>query len=209
MTKLLLPLSLGALLAVALSFTPEISLASVAPAGPAREIQPVYTTPDGFLLGPVVPGAYATLLRSKNGLTMNVHTSVMSGPGAYTVWWVLFNHPDSCMFYLCTFDQPDLVVNATGHVVSSGGTANFAARLSPGGPYSGEIVYEGPEPTLTNPEGALITLVVRYHGRTIPSMLPLQLTTFEGGCPGGGAPCVDEQLVVFPGECSGACSVPF
>ena len=74
-----------------------------------------------------------------------------------------------------------MVVNATGKIVS-GGLANFSAWVGPGGPYSGEIIYEGPNPSLTNPSGALITLVVRYHGPAIPGEIPEQLTTFLGGC---------------------------
>ncbi len=207
MRRQMLLLSVALLSTVALSFASQVSVPSVAAAGATNETQPVYTTPDGFLLGTAVPGAYARLVRNNNGLTTNVHTSVL-GTGVYTVWWVLFNHPEACATYLCTFDEPDLVVNATGRIVS-GGRANFSARLSPGGPYSGEIIYEGPDPSLTNPRGALITLVVRYHGPAIPGMIPEQLTTFLGGCPDGGAPCVDEQLAVFPGDCSGDCLVPF
>lgn len=207
MRKQLLAFSGAALFAIALSFAPQLGVRSVAAQGATHETQPVYTTPDGFLLGDLVPGASATLLRNRNGLTTNVNTFV-TGTGAYTMWWVLFNHPASCMTYLCTFDEPDLVVNATGHIVSSAGVANFSGRLIPGGPYSGQVLYVGPEPTLTNPSGALIVLVVRYHGPAIPGIIPQQLTYFEGGCPGGGAPCRDEQLVVFPGECSGLCLVP-
>ena len=102
-----------------------------------------------------------------------------------------------------------MVVNATGHLVSAVGNANFGARLLPGGPYSGEVIFEGPEPELTNPAGALIVLVIRYHGPAIPGMLNEQFTTFLGGCPDGGAPCEDVQLVVFRGpECTGACATP-
>jgi len=196
-----------ALFTVAMSLTSPVSTRSVVAAGASQETQPVYTTPDGFLLGDAVPGAYAKLVRNKNGITTNVHTS-LTGDGVYTIWWVIFNHPEACTTFLCTFDEPDLVVNATGKIVS-GGPANFGAWVGPGGPYSGEIIYEGPDASLTNPEGALITLVLRYHGPAIQGQIPEQLTTFLGGCPNGGAPCVDEQLVVFPGDCSGACLVPF
>ena len=207
MRRKLLLLPTGFLFLIALGFTSQVSVQRVGAAGAARETQPVYTTPDGFLLGPAVPGAYATLVRNKNGLTTNVHTTVMSGAGAYTVWWVVFNDPASCEFYLCTFDEPDLVVNATGKIVPSG-AANFSAWLGPGGPYSGEVILGDPEPGLTNPAGALIVLVVRYHGPAISGSVPELLNTFLGGCPGGGAPCVDEQLVVFPGDCSGDCLDP-
>jgi hypothetical protein len=214
MRRQLLLLSVVLLFALALSFTSPVGIQRVGAAGAARETQPVYTTPDGFLLGPAVPAAYATLVRNKNGLTTNVHTSVISGPGAYTVWWVIFNDPASCAFYLCTFDEPDLVVNATGKIVPAGGAANFGAWVGPGGPYSGEIIFGDPQPGLTNPSGALIVLVVRYHGPAIPGQIPEQLTTFFGGGCGFDAmgnptgPCVDEQLVVFPGDCSGDCLDP-
>jgi|SRR5215510_4794339 len=204
----LLPLLFLTLFAIALTSTSGFTTRSVAAQGATHETTQVYTTPDGFLLGDVVPGSDATLLRNRNGLTTNVHTLV-DAPGAYTVWWVLFNHPSSCTTYLCTFDEPDLVVNATGHLVPAVGNANFSGRLIPGGPYSGEVIYEGPEPELTNPAGALITLVIRYHGPAIPGMVPQQLTTFLGGCPDDGPPCEDKQLVVFAGpECTGACATP-
>ncbi|HEV8370738.1 MAG TPA: hypothetical protein VGQ39_22500 [Pyrinomonadaceae bacterium] len=205
MKRRLLLLSTTLLVAVVLA---QVSVPSVVAESATTETQPVYTTPDGFLLGDVVPNAYAKLVRNQNGITTNVHTS-LEGSGAYTVWWVVFNHPENCTTYLCTFDEPDIVVNATGHIVPSGGPANLSAWLGIGGPYSGEIIYEGPDGSLTNPDGALITLVVRFHGPALPGQIPEQLTTFLGGCPNGGAPCVDEQLVVFPGDCSGACLVPF
>lgn len=206
MARKLLLLSMALLMVV--SSASQFSGRSVAAAGATHETRPVHTTPDGFLLGPAVPGAYARLVRNNNGLTANVHT-FLTDTGVYTVWWVLFNHPEDCTTFLCTFDEPDLVVNATGRIVNAGSPANFSARLIPGGPYSGEIIYEGPDPSLTNPSGALITLVMRYHGPAMPGRIPEQLTTFEGGCPGGGSPCVDEQLAVFPGDCSGDCLVPF
>ncbi|HEY8225615.1 MAG TPA: hypothetical protein VIG25_10075 [Pyrinomonadaceae bacterium] len=206
MRRKLLLLPIGSLFLFALAFTAQVSVQNVSAAGASSETQPVYTTPDGFLLGSVVPGAYARLVRNQNGITTNVHTS-LEGSGVYTVWWVVFNHPEDCETYLCTFDLPDLVVNATGRIVPSGAPANFSAWLGIGGPYSGEVIpdFNG---SLTNPEGALITLVVRFHGPPIPGQVPEQLSTFFGGCPNGEG-CVDEQLVVFPGDCSGDCLVPF
>ena len=64
------------------------------------------------------------------------------------------------------------------------------------------------DPGLTNPADALITLIVRYQGRAIPGVIPQQLTNFEGGCPEGESPCVDEQLVIFLGDCDNACLDP-
>ncbi len=209
MRKLLF-VSLLAPLVLTFGGTSQVTVPVAAQGGGAtQEFTQAYTTPDGFLLGDVVPGSNATLTRNQNGLTTNVHTFV-DAAGVYSMWWVLFNHPASCATYLCTFDEPDLVVNATAHIVNGAGNTNFGARLTPGGPYSGEILYQGPEPNLTNPVGALIVLVVRYHGPAIPGMIPQQLYYFLGGCPDGGAPCEDKQLVVFRGtECTGACAIPF
>lgn len=208
MRKQLLTLLLVALFAIPLSTAPHVGSQNVAAQGATRETQPVYTTPDGFLLGSPVPGALANLVRGQNGITTNVQTAV-AVPGAYTVWWIVFNHPAACATYLCTFDEPDLISYAAGHIVSPGGSANLSGSLRVGGA-RGEVIYEGPDPDLTNPGGALITLVVRYHGPALAGMIPQQISTFLGGCPpGGGLSCQDVQLVVFPGnECTGACADP-
>jgi hypothetical protein len=181
---------------------------SIAAQRASVETQTVYTTPDGFLLGPPVPGADATLVRNSRGLTTGVHTSVSSGPGVYSLWWIIYNDPASCTTFLCTFDLPDIAVNATARVVPDG-SASLSAHLSPGGPYSGEVVLGDPSSGLTNPEGALVFLIVRYHGPATPGIIAEQLTQYAGGCPGAGAPCVDEQIIIFPGDCSGPCEVPF
>ncbi|PWT89676.1 MAG: hypothetical protein C5B55_10960 [Blastocatellia bacterium] len=174
----------------------------------AHETTAVYYTPDGFLLGAPVLGASADFNRSRNGISTNVHTYVTQ-PGAYTLWWVVFNRPENCQTYLCTFDEPDLVIRATGHPVSQSDVANLSARLNVGGPYNNEIIYAGPDPTLSNPEGALITLVLRYHGTDLEPGGSKHFRTFLAGCPEDGAPCEDVQLVVSQGDCSGACLIPF
>jgi hypothetical protein len=124
------------------------------------------------------------------------------------LWWIIYNNPGSCTTYLCTFDLPDLAVNATARIVPRG-AASLNAHLSPGGPYSGEVVLGDPAVGLTNIDGALVFLIVRYHGPATPGIIQDQLTQYAGGCPGAGAPCVDEQIIIFPGDCSGACAVPF
>ena len=206
MRKQLLSTLTAAVIAAALGLTPPAGLRAAAK-GTIHETQPVLTTPDGFLLGSQVPGAYASLVRNKTGVTTNVHTMV-AAPGAYTVWWVIFNHPASCATYLCTYDEPDLVSHAVGRVVLPGEGGNLSASLRVGGPL-GEVLYEGQDPGLANPKGALVLLVIRYHGLALPGQLSQQLKTYLGGCPDGGPPCQDVQLVVFRGnECTGACADP-
>jgi hypothetical protein len=211
MKKLLIVLSLMLLASAILGTTPVAALptARAASVNSSIDVQPVHTTPDGFLLGPAVPNAYARLVRTSNGITTNVHTTVSSGGGVYSLWWVIFNNPSARVTYICTFDDPDIVVNATAHIVPDG-VGNLSASLRPGGPYSGEVLYVSPNGTgtLTNPEGALVLLVLRYHGPADPSTLPDQFVHYLGGCPDGSA-CTDEQLAVFPGdECTGNCADP-
>jgi hypothetical protein len=202
----LLHVSLTALFAIVFGLVSQESGVNAAP-GASTEEQLVYTTPDGFLLGAPVPGASASLVRNARGITTGVDTFVSSGPGVYSLWWLIYNDPSSCATYLCTYDLPDLAANATAHIVRSG-VVQLNASLKPGGPYSGEVVVGDPSVGLTNPAGALVFLVVRYHGPAIPGGVQEQLTEYFGGCPDGSA-CIDEQLVVFPGDCSGACSDPF
>jgi len=169
-----------------------------------HQTSPVNATPDGFVLGPEVPGANATLVRNRNGITVNVHTTVADA-GVYSMWWVIFNHPETqCTSpddaYQCEFDLPDIVVNAAGKI-SSGGNLDISAWLGVGGPYSGEVIcpgFAGPcsGDGLTNPQGALVLLVIRYHGPATPGIIPEQLTTYFGG-PNDCAVCVDEQLALF------------
>lgn len=202
----LLRISLSVLFAIPFGVITPGGVTKAGAQGASRETQTVYTTPDGFLLGSPVDGAYASLMRNKNGLTANVHTFVRSGPGVYSLWWIIYNNPASCTTYLCTFDVPDLAVNATARIVPKG-AANFGAWLGPGGPYSGEVVFGDPDIGITNTEGAAVWLIVRYHGPAIAGDVEEQFTQYFGGCPGGGA-CIDEQIVVFPGDCSGPCLVP-
>jgi hypothetical protein len=206
MTRVRLLLLTAMLLATALTLSSSFLPQRVIAQGASSSTVPVYTTPDGFILGDVIDGAEARLVRNPAGLTTNVHT--FAGSGAYTLWWVVFNHPENCQTYLCTYDEPDLVIGATGHPVSGSELANFSGRLGVNGPYNNFILYEGPDPTLSNPAGALITLVIRYHGPELASGGSDEFRSYFAGCPDGGAPCQDKQLVVFPGDCSGQCSVP-
>ena len=147
-----------------------------------------------------VPGAYSRLLRTDNSLTVNIHTSDLP-PGAYSVWWVIYNHPELCTVpFECldpahdeTVDSPVqfALQNATGKVVGTAGVGNFSASIKIGGPPSGEVLQG---PGLLNPAGALVVMVVRYHGPAIPGMIPQQISTFYGGCAINN--CEDLQFVV-------------
>jgi hypothetical protein len=139
-------------------------------------------------------------VRNNDSLTVNIHTSDLP-PGAYSVWWVIYNHPELCTVpFECmdpahdeALDSPVqfALQNATGHIVGGAAIGNFSASIRIGGHPSGEVL-EGPG--LLNPAGALVLMVVRYHGPAISGMIPQQLSTFDGGCAINN--CEDLQLVV-------------
>lgn len=92
---------------------------------------PAATPPD---MDEKVEGARATLTRNDRGITLRWHSTVEE-PGAYTLWWVIWNDPSLC-------DEPcglaDLgvdgvsVMSAGGGVVGKSGRAHFGSRLNVG-----------------------------------------------------------------------------
>ena len=163
-----------------------------------------------FSDGLEVPGAFARLVRKTDGLTVNLHTSELT-PGAYTLWWGIYNFPENCDYDPCggppELGFPDdskpsvgaFWTNATGHVVGQGNEGdvnNFSSRLNVGGPYGDIIVNTASG--LLNPEGAQVQLVLRYHGPVVPGLVREQTSLFLGGCPDAGPPCEDKQFILFP-----------
>ena len=147
--------------------------------------------------GVLVPGAYSTLDRTSDAVTMTINTSELDGGAAYTVWWVVFNNPENCSTpNQCSADDfavPPVnssVLWATGHVIGKNGVGNFAGHLKEGAA-PGEVLFG---PGLTNGEGAEIHLVVRSHGQPIPGQLDEQIHTFLGGCSVNA--CEDLQFAV-------------
>lgn len=140
-----------------------------------------------FGSGVPVPGSAATLLRDPSGVTMTLRTTGLAA-GAYTTWWVVFNHPEKCSGGVCGEDDlppfggsPTVqasVLFATGHVVAANGVANFGAWLGAGD--TGGALFG---PGLVNIYTAEIHNVVRYHGSVDPAYMPAQINSFNGGCP--------------------------
>jgi hypothetical protein len=199
MTKQMLPLLVVTLL---VGFFPSMARAAE---GATCSEAPVQYIADGTL----VPGALARLNRNDNSITVNVQTSGLR-PGAYTLWWFVYNNRQFCVTTPCAddlffniFDVPAVqasILHASGKMVGRSGVGNFSASLSVGGP-TGEILFG---PGLLNSRSAEIFLVLRYHGPVQPGSVPDQLSTFlGGGCgfdeddiPTG--PCEDVQFVSFP-----------
>jgi hypothetical protein len=85
------------------------------------------------------------------------------------------------------------VVGATGIVVGDSGEGQFSALLGvadmPG-------AFWGP--SLLNPMGAEVHLVLRTHGQIDPASFDEQISTFMGGCAAEfpNEPCADIQFAV-------------
>jgi len=109
---------------------------------------------------PDVKGVSA-LIRTDEGVAMKLLTTDLA-PGAYTVWWVVFN--PGVEGFSAGF--------AASHVVGPSGTATFAANLRQGEALS----LFG---SLLDAREAEIHLAVRYHGPVDPLRLDEQLHTFE------------------------------
>ena len=149
----------------------------------------------------VVEGASASLVRTDNGLTMQINTSELE-PGAYTVWWVIFNNPEFCSDMCGEDDLPFnggdpnvnvVLPNATGHAVGQNGVGNFGAYIQVG-------TSEG----LMDPRGAEVHLIVRTHGPVQQGNQQAQYSTFNGGCNDTGMPpeipgddCENVQFAIF------------
>ncbi len=168
-------------------------------------------------------GSQGQLHRKGDRLKTNIHTTGLP-PGAYTLWWVIFNNPDGCQFPApypgsqCGGDTADLfnpataasMLWATGRVVQSNGVGNFQAEIRVGDdlgtPGEQWILGDG----LIDPQGAEVHMVVKYHGPASDDRTELyeQTHTMLGLCdtnanavdlgPIFGVQCFDPQVVVFP-----------
>jgi len=146
-----------------------------------------------------VPGSSASLVSNENGATATLHTSELP-EGTYTTWWLIWNNPDKCenpnpvlVGTQCTLADKGnsevgySVVYGTGHVVGSNGVGNFGSQLK-----KDDLTKVRRGDGLTNPMGAEIHVVVRYHGELEPEIVPEEIHTFGGGCP-----CSNIQAAAF------------
>lgn len=143
------------------------------------------------------------LVRAKRSVSMNIWTTGLDPGSAYTVWWIIFNNPEHCGDAGCSgndLDTPEVkgaVTWATGHIIGSTGTGNFAASLKEGPP-KGDTPFglSGDADGLIDATKAEIHLVVRTHGEAIPGLVYEQISTFDGGCDVNF--CDDQQFAIHP-----------
>lgn len=179
---------------------------------PAGDVGGGVLTPGTFF--PPTKGGTSTLLRHAGWVQYNIHTTGLP-QGAYTVWIVTINDPESCATRPCSdvdiFFNP--AVDATvfwsdGGIVQANGVGNFRARVHKGVLPDGDGQIGLPGSGLMDPFGAEIHLIVKYHGLASDDQEVLyeQTHTLLGSCDVDanaldlGAPfgvhCFDPQAVV-------------
>jgi hypothetical protein len=140
-----------------------------------------------------IDGSVSRMVRTDHSLSMTIRTSGLEPGHTYTIWWVVFNHPDECITApgeTVQCGEPDVIAEfmgesdagvtlapATGNVVGTSGHGNFGASLRVGD--DRDVILGGP---LSNPREAEVHLVVRDHGPMNPAWMPDQIHTFGGGC---------------------------
>jgi hypothetical protein len=133
---------------------------------------PVFSIGPGHVFIDWVPGASSTLVRTKNGISVVLTTSMLPAGHAVTMWALIFNNPSACGEGGCDEIRGDLrnpdvlgsVQRITGHVVGTEGA--FAGHLA-----LDEASSTAFGPGLLDPFGAEIHLIVREHGVASPDIL--------------------------------------
>jgi hypothetical protein len=186
---------------ILLSFTAVLTLiaavACISQAGAGADEVPIQKTLAPVMSHPsmgdmvAIENSRAILLTDDAGVSMSMHTFLLTPGHAYTAWWVVVNDPAACASIPCA---PTDVLNNTdvvraevgfadGLVVDESGTADFAAYLPAGTMADGWFGHG-----LTNPRGAEIHIVIHDHGPLIPELAANMLTTYRGGCTDGSLP---------------------
>jgi len=150
------------------------------------------------------------LVRSRTMIALNVDTTDLP-VGAYSIWTVIFNNPSACSDGECGLDDlgadPEVessLLWTTAGIVGPDRMGHFSGSIGMGldGAPGQVPIGEG----LSNPMGAEIHIVVRYHGRAKfddPTALGEQITTLGGNCDEislgtdpDGFSCYDPQLAI-------------
>ena len=134
----------------------------------------------------------STLVRNAEGISMNLDSKDLP-VGAYSIWWVIFNKPSECGNNECGGSDTGRggapnpaeasVLWATGGMVGPDRQGHFSARLGVGLAKAPGEVLRGP--ALTDPLGAEVHLIIRFHGTPEwddPERFLAQQYIFSGNC---------------------------
>lgn len=137
-----------------------------------------------------VDGAWARLVRNRNGISYSLHAAGLTPGHAYTLWQVVINNPSACADATdtpLTCTPKDVFRNAAadaqvsyaaGHVVGESGRTTFTGSQRVGAIPEGWMADRG----LVDPAGAEVHLVVNDHGPALPEFMPGMIRTYRGGC---------------------------
>lgn len=134
------------------------------------------------------PVGSSTLVRTDRGVSVSFETTALTPGHVVTLWWVVFNDPDSCRAGIPNVSScgpadahagrggvsPN---HAAGRIVDDDGTVAIGAHLR-----VGDTSRALAGPGLVNPRGAEVILVIKSHGPKIARLVSDQLHTFAGGC---------------------------
>lgn len=136
----------------------------------------------------------STLHRNKNGITVNFKAEGLY-PGAYTIWWVIWNNPQECVMpgkceeadFATPVEVQVEVMYAGGNVVGNNGKGNFSAHLRAGddSPESMNESFGFPSVgglAVGNTYDAEVHVVLRTHGPLRPGLVNEQIGNYRGGC---------------------------
>ena len=133
-----------------------------------------------------VEGGKARLMRTPDGIFVNLETGGLTAGHVYTLLLAVINDPANCEGSPCkpadvlgrtAETKADIVGVADGVIVGADGKARFAS-FQPAGDLPNAWLGNG----LQNPEGAEIHLVVNDHGPLVPELGPAMTNTYRGGC---------------------------
>jgi hypothetical protein len=111
-----------------------------------------------------------TLLRTKNSVTTRLALHGFDADSVYSIWWVIFNDPDSCAGGPGDCNGGDFgpadasILNAAGFVTSASGSANITAELEARVPAAGLQVEFGNGIRPGNGFGAEVHMLFLSHG---------------------------------------------
>jgi len=167
--------------------------------GSVGQVTPVHRFSDLGVVGT------SRAVRTAGGISYTLRTDEVEPGHAFTLWLVIFNHPEHCQnptpVSLCNLpdlEDPDVrgdvVFAGAGQIIGATGKANFAGHRSLGDNGGSIFAPVGlPAPGLENPLGAEFHLAVHDHGVMNPAYMPDMVRTIGGGCasPGTGSPLDD------------------
>ena len=142
-----------------------------------------------------VTSSAGTLTREEDSVELTLALSGLDKKAAYSVWWILFNDGNPCIAAgNCTGADLEGVVNASGFVTGTDGTAYMTAELDVGPLSTGKVFFG----ELTDGFLDEIHIVIQSHGKTEAGHVAEQISVAGAFCNLKDCSLADQQAVIFP-----------